>query len=71
MFKFSLYISTCLNANVDQDYELAWQFKSWYDMELYGANKPADPRSAANAPAQETLETTAFHDGQRDDVGML
>ena len=40
-------------------------------MESYGAFKHADPRSAADARAQEILETTTFHNGQRYDVGML
>ena len=40
-------------------------------MELYGAFKQVDPRSAADARAQEILETTTFHNGQRYDVGML
>ena len=40
-------------------------------MESYGAFKQVDPRSAADARAQEILETTTFHNGQRYDVGML
>ena len=40
-------------------------------MESYGAFKQVDPRSAADACAQEILETTTFHNGQRYDVGML
>ena len=40
-------------------------------MESYGVYKQVDPRSAANASAQEKLETTTFHNGQRYDVGML
>ena len=40
-------------------------------MESYGAIKQVDPRSAADARAQEILETTTFHNGQRYDVGML
>ena len=61
----------CFKANVEQDYELACQVKSWYDMESYGAFKQVDPRSAADARAQEILEITFFHNGQRYDVGML
>ena len=68
--KFNL-VSTCFKANVQQDYELACQVKYWYDMELYCAYKKIDPRSAADASAQEILETTTFHNGQRYDVGML
>ena len=67
----SSLVSTCFKANVDQDYELACQVKSWYDMELYCAYKQVDPRSAADARAQEVLETINFHNGQRYDVGML
>ena len=67
----SSLVSTCFKANVEQDYELACQVKSWYDMESYGACKQVDPRSAADPRAQEILETTTFHNGQRYDVGML
>ena len=67
----SCLVSTCFKANVEQDYELACQVKSWYDMELYGAFKHVGPRSAADARAQEKLEITTFHNGQRYNVGML
>ena len=67
----SSLVSTCFKANIEQDFELACQVKSWYDMESYGAFKQVDPRSAADARAQEILETTTFHNGQRYDVGML
>ena len=67
----SSLVSICFNANVEQDYELACQVKSWYDMESYGAYKPVDPRSAADARAHKILETTTFHNSQRYDVGML
>ena len=40
-------------------------------MELYGAFKQVDPRSAADARALVILETTNFHNGQRYGVGML
>ena len=40
-------------------------------MKPYGAYKQVDPRSAADAPAQEVLETTTFHNGKGYDVGML
>ena len=40
-------------------------------MESYGALKRVDPRSAADACAQEILEITTFHDSQRFEVGML
>ena len=40
-------------------------------MDLYGAFKQVDPRSAADACAQEILETTSFHNGQRYDDGIL
>ena len=64
-------VSTCFKANVKQCYEIACQLKSWYEMESYGAYKQVDPRSAADARAQEILETTTFHNGQRYDVCML
>ena len=40
-------------------------------MESYGAFKQVEPRSAADACAQEILETTTFHNGRRYDVGIL
>ena len=40
-------------------------------MESYEAYKQVEPRSAADACAQEILEITTFHNGQRYDVGML
>ena len=40
-------------------------------MESYGAFKQVDPRSAADARAQEILETTTFCNGQGYDVDML
>ena len=43
----SCLVSTCFKANVEQDYELACQVKSWYEMKSYGAYKQVDPRSAA------------------------
>ena len=64
-------ISTCFKANIEQDFELACQVKSWYDIESYGAYKQFDPRSAADVRAQEILETTIFHNWQRYDVSML
>ena len=67
----SSLVSLCFKANIEQDFELACQVKSWFDMEPYGAFKQVDPRSAADARAQKILETTNFHNGQRHDVGML
>ena len=67
----SSLVSTCFEANIEQDSELACQVKSWYCMESHGAFKQVDPRSSADARAQEILETTTFHNGQRYDVGML
>ena len=56
---------------MEQDFELASQVKSWYDMESYGALKQVDPRSASDAGALEILENTTVHNGKRYDVGML
>ena len=67
----SSLVSLFFKASIEQDFELACQVKSWYDMESYGAFKQVDPRSAADARAQRILETTTFHNGQRYDVGML
>ena len=64
-------VSTCFKANVEQDYELACQVKSWYYMESYGAYKQVVPRSAADARAQELLKTTTILNSQGYDVGML
>ena len=67
----SRLVSTCFKANFGQNYELACKVKSWYEMESYGAYKQVDPRSAADARAQDIHETTTFHNGQKYDVGML
>ena len=67
----SSLVSTCFKANVEKDYEIACQVKSWYDMESNGAYKQVDPRSTADARAQEKIETTTIHNGQTYDVGML
>ena len=67
----SSLVSTCFKANVEQDFELACQVKSWYDMESYGAYKQVDPQSATDARAQVVFEITTFHNGKRYDVGVL
>ena len=36
-------VSTCFKANMEQDFELASQVKSWYDMESYSALQQVDP----------------------------
>ena len=64
-------VSTCFKANMEQDFELASQVKSWYDMESYGALKQVDPRSSSDARAQEILENTTVHNGKRYNVRML
>ena len=56
---------------MEQDFELATQVKSWYDMESYGAMKQVDPRSAVDARALDILENTTVHKGKRYDVRML
>ena len=64
-------VSTCFNANMEQDFELASQVKSWYDMESNGALKQVDPRSSSDASAHEIFENTTVHNGKRYNVGML
>ena len=64
-------VSTCFKANMEQDFELASQVKSWYDMESYGAFKQVDPQSAADARALDILDDTTVHNGKRYDVGVL
>ena len=56
---------------MEQDFELASQVKSWYDMESYGALKQVDPGSTADARALDILENTTVHNRKRYDVGML
>ena len=56
---------------MQQDFELASQVKSLYDMELYGGLKQVDPRSAADARALDILENTTVRNAKRYDVGML
>ena len=64
-------VSTCFEANEEQDFELTNQVKSWYDMESYGALKQVDPRSTADARAHDIPENTTVHNGKKSDVGML
>ena len=64
-------VSTCFKANMEQDFELASQVKSWYDMESYGALKQVDPQSSSDARAHEILENTTVHNGKRHNVEML
>ena len=64
-------VSTCFKANMEQDFELASQVKSRYDMESYGALKQVDPQSSSDARAHEILENTTVHNGKRYNVGML
>ena len=64
-------VSTCFKANMEQDFELASQVKSLYDIESYGALKQVDPRSSSDARAHEILENTTVHNGKRYNVGML
>ena len=48
------------------------QNKSWYDMESYGgAYNQVELQSAADARANEKLESTFFRNGRRYDVGVL
>ena len=67
----SASVSTCFKANIEQDFELAGQIKSWYDMKSYGTLKQVDQRSASDARAHDILENTTVHYGKRYDVGML
>ena len=62
---------TCFKANMEQNFELPSQVKSWYDMESYGALKKVHPRSASDARAHDIHENTTVHNGKKYDVGML
>ena len=64
-------VLTCFKANMEQDFELASQVKSWYDMESYGTLKQVDPRSTSDARAHDILENPTVHNGKRYNVGML
>ena len=64
-------VSTCFKANMEQDFELASQVKSWYDMELYGALKQVHPRCTSDARAHDILENTIEHNGKKYNVGLL
>ena len=64
-------VSTCFKANMEQDFELASQVNSWYDMESYGALKQVDPRSTSDARVHDILEDITVHNGIRYNVGML
>ena len=56
----SSLVSTCIKANFAQNFELACQVKSWYEMESYGAYKQVDPRSEADARLQDKLKQQLF-----------
>ena len=56
---------------MEQDFELASQVKSWYEIESYSALNHVDPRSAADARALDVHENTTVHNGKRNDGGML
>ena len=56
----SSLVSACFEANFEQDFQIAFQVKSWYDMEKYGAYKQVDPRSAAESRAMEYLKQQLF-----------
>ena len=64
-------ISTYSKAVAKQDSEFGSQRKSWYDMELYGAVKQVDPRSASDHRATEIFEQSTVHNEGRYHVGML
>ena len=64
------FVSTFFKAIMEQEFELASQVKSWYDMESHGALKQVDPRSASDERAHDILENTIVHNGKRYDVGM-
>ena len=53
----SCLTSRCFKVNLENDNELASQVKSWYDIESFGVNKQIDSRSAADARAQEILDS--------------
>ena len=68
---FSGLVSTCLKANMVQDFELTSRVKFWYNMDSYGSPMQIDPRSAADARALDNLENTTVHNGKRYNVGIL
>ena len=61
---FLSLVSTCFKAYLEQNFELASQVKSCYDMVLYGALKQVDTRSAGDALAHDILENTTEHNGK-------
>ena len=65
-------LSTCFKVvtQIGNDFSLADQFRSWYNMQSFGAYKKVDPRSASDARSQKTLEDTTYHDGFWNQVGM-
>ena len=64
------FVSNCLKANMEQNFELAGQVKKLYDMETYDALKQVDPESNLNARAHEILINTAVLNGKRYDFVM-
>ena len=43
----------------------------YYNVDLYGALEPKNPRTTADTSNLETLEKTTVHNGKMHDVGML
>ena len=64
-------VSTCFEANMEQNFELASLIKSCYDMESYGALKQVNPHFASDASVLDILENTTVQNGKTCDVGML
>ena len=60
--------STCFKAvaQIECDFHLADQIRSWHDLESFGAYKQVYPRSASDARGEMIMEDTRYHDGCRD-----
>ena len=65
--------STCFEVvtQIANDFTLADQFGSWYDLESFGAYKEVDLSSASDNRGQKIFEDTTYHDRFRYQDGML
>ena len=63
-------LSTCFTCNAE-DVDFVSQVKAWYELENYGTYKKVDARSAVDQLAQNFLESTTNHDGERFWLVML
>ena len=65
LHSFTGLVLTGFKAIIRLDIELTSQLRFYQDMKSYSALKQLDPRSPADARAQEILENIAVHTGKK------